>query len=346
MGPIAKVCIASTLSALSFDVSFLALRPSSVVLRQTLTSVGGLPAHIAGRFEELSSCQQSPSGDYFVFDRRSHSVSRVPAGLRGAPEIIVSVGVEPGRVLRPSAFDLAPDGSFAVADMPRGTPRVQMFLESGARVGAFVLPPSNAPLVTVQGVVVGGVASLEYTGEAVLVNQPERGALITEYSTGGRPVRSFGELRRTGQEQDRDVHIALNTGRIVADPAGGFYFVFLSGVPMFRKYDASGDLVYERHIEGVELDDHVNRLPTSWPRRPAGGEFPLAMPGVRAAAADGEGNLWVSLIVPYTYVYDTAGDKRRTVQFRAAGVISPSGFFFTKAGRVLVTPGCYAFPVR
>ena len=44
------------------------------------------------------------------------------------------------------------------------------------------------------------------------------------------------------------------------------------------------------------------------------------------------------------YVYDSTGDKRRTIQFRAAGIVTPRTFFFTRDKRVLVTPGCYAFP--
>ncbi len=64
---------------------------------------------------------------------------------------------------------------------------------------------------------------------------------------------------------------------------------------------------------------------------------------IRTAAVDPAGNLWISLTAPYTYVYDSAGDKRRTLQFRAAGVVAPTSFFFTRDGRVLITPGCYAF---
>jgi hypothetical protein len=37
------------------------------------------------------------------------------------------------------------------------------------------------------------------------------------------------------------------------------------------------------------------------------------------------------------------GEKRRTVQFAAAGVLSPTSLFFGRDGRLLVTPGCYAF---
>jgi hypothetical protein len=130
----------------------------------------------------------------------------------------------------------------------------------------------------------------------------------------------------------------------VVNPKGGFYFVFLSGVPVFRKYDAGGTLLFERHIEGPELDDHIRELPAAWPRKKASGEIPLVLPTVRTAEADPDGNLWISLTVPYTYVYDAAGEKRRTLQFRAAGILRPTGLFFTRAGRLLVTPGCYAFP--
>ena len=68
-------------------------------------------------------------------------------------------------------------------------------------------------------------------------------------------------------------------------------------------------------------------------------------PTIHAAALDHAGNLWVSLVVPYTYVYDREGDKIRTVQFRAAGVLSPVGLFFGNKGRLLATPGLYEFDV-
>ena len=55
------------------------------------------------------------------------------------------------------------------------------------------------------------------------------------------------------------------------------------------------------------------------------------------------GHLWLSLAAPYTYVFDEQGDKIRTVQFRAAGLMSPASMFFTEQGRLLVTPGCYEF---
>ena len=105
--------------------------------------------------------------------------------------------------------------------------------------------------------------------------------------------------------------------------------------------------MFERHIEGAELDDHMRNRPTTWPRRKtADGELPVVRPAIRAAAADASGRLWVSLDVAYTYVYDPKGDKQRVVQFRAAGLIAPTNLSFTPAGRVLAAPGCYLFDPR
>ena len=133
-------------------------------------------------------------------------------------------------------------------------------------------------------------------------------------------------------------------GLPLVDPRGGFFYVFLSGRPMFQKYDDNGRLLYERHIEGPEIDRYLETMPTKWPtRRVEDRELPLVTPAVRAAAVDGRGRLWISLMEPYTYVYDVQGDKVRAIQFQAAGVISPTSMFFTSDGRLLVTPGCYEF---
>jgi hypothetical protein len=102
--------------------------------------------------------------------------------------------------------------------------------------------------------------------------------------------------------------------------------------------------MFERHIEGVEIDDFIKTLPATWPRRRTeDGELPFVQPTVRTAAVDRAGNLWVSLAVPYTYVYGLDGDKIRTVQFRAAGTLAPTALFFGTKGRLLATPGLYEF---
>lgn len=319
-------------------------RHSPVLDPEILRPTGGLPAHVVGKFQDPTGFQQSRTGDYFIFDRRSHAVfSYTPAA--DAPRMIVAVGVEKGRVLQPSAFDLAPDDTFVLADAPGRQERIQMFLAGGAMLGGFSLPTRAEPRLTMGDYVLNGIGSLEYTGTSILISQPETGALVTEYGTDGRTKRTFGELRKTGHETDRELHVAMNVGLPIVNPKGGFYFVFLAGTPMFRKYDDGGKLLFERHIEGAQLDDFLKTLPTTWvKRRIAEGEVAVMQPTVRTAAADRDGNLWISLAVAFTYVYDGSGDKRRVVQFRATDILRPASLFFTKDNRVLVTPGCYAFP--
>ncbi|MBI4885992.1 MAG: hypothetical protein HY824_02765 [Acidobacteria bacterium] len=311
---------------------------------EVLRATGGLPPHIAGLFEEPLGFQQAPGGPYYVFDRRGHTVYAVDADKTAAIKL-VEIGPELGRILQPRGFDTSPSGSFVVADAPRGVDRIQIFGGGGIRRAGFFLPArQRTALVEVGPLVLSGIASIQFTEPTLLISHPESGALVTEYSQSGYPQRSFGRLRDTGQEQDRDVHLALNAGLPLADPTGGYFYVVLTGRPMFQKYDGTGRLLYERHVEGPEVDRYLAAMPTRWPRRRIEDrEVPFVAPAVRAAAVDGRGRLWISLTEPFTYVYDAQGDKIRTVQFRAAGLVSPTSLFFTSDGRLLVTPGCYEF---
>jgi hypothetical protein len=311
---------------------------------ETLRSIGGLPAHVAGSFQTPLAFQQTDDGRYFVFDRRAHAVFAMTGD--DPPRKIIEVGQEKGRVLDPTAFDIDPaDGTFVIADAPGGRQRIQIFTASGSQLGGFTLPGREVPRLTLGNLVLNGVGSLQFTGHSLLLNQPERGALVTELAFDGSPVRTFGGLRATGHETDADLHLGLNAGLPLIDPTGGFYFVFQAGVPMFRKFDRQGALLFERHIEGPEVDQYLRTLPTSWPRRRTedGDVIPLVPPGITTAGVDRGGRLWVSLAAPFTYVYDASGDKMRTVQFKGADLLTPTSLFFTKDGRVLVTPGCYIF---
>jgi hypothetical protein len=309
-----------------------------------LRATGALPAHIAGAFRQPMAYQQTDAGQSFVFDRRAHAVYAI---VGDAATKIVDVGAEAGRVIDPSAFAIDPaDGTFVVADAPLRRQRIQVFTASGSRIAGFTLDAKDVARVTLDSIVLNGVGSIQFNGRSIFLNQPETGALVSELSLYGEPVRAFGELRRTGQE-DHDVDLALNTGFPLIDPTGGFYFVFSAGVPLFRKYDAKGTLVFERHIEGPEMDAYLRTLPETWPKRrnEDGDVLPYVPPAIRAAAVDRAGRLWVSLMEPFAYVYDARGERIRTVQFKGADVIRPSSLFFTKDGRVLVTPGCYEFRI-
>jgi hypothetical protein len=315
-----------------------------------LPSVNAVPAHIAGAFNTPIAYQMLPDGTAYVFDRREHTVYRIDAA-RTKAAAVVQIGAEAGRLLQPSAFDSAEDGSFVVADAPRNKERIQVFYRDGFRVGGFELTGGTLPRITLDSLVLNGIGSLCYTGRTILISRPETGGLITEYDLYGRALRTIGRLRATGHEADPALHLAFNSGVPLAIPEkadgrGGFYFVFQSGAPVFQRYDANGTLLYERRIQGRELDTLLAQQPSRWPRRTFGeNEIPLVSPTVRTARVDPEGRLWVSLAVPFTYVYDLDGDKIRTVQFRAAGLITPRSFHFPSASRVLVTPGLYEFEV-
>ena len=322
----------------------LGTRTEAALAVEVLRSVGGLPPHIVGLFEEPLGFQQSSEGLYYVFDRRGHSVYAVDADKKAARKLL-EIGAEFGRIIQPRGFDTSAAGSFVVADAPTGVDRVQLFGADGNRLGGFALPARQRTAALAFGsLVFSGITSIQYAGTNLLISHPESGALFTEYSRSGFPVRSIGRLRDTGHEQDLDLHLALNVGFPVVDPTGGFYYVFVGGRPLFRKYDSDGRLLFERHVEGSELDGYLASLPTSWPtRRIADRELPLVRPAVRAAAVDPLGHLWISLSQDHTYVYDGDGDKVRTVRFDAAGTIGPTSLFFTPDGRLLVTPGCYEF---
>ena len=309
---------------------------------EVLRSVAALPPHLAGLFSEATGFHKLRSGSYLVFDRRGHTVYSVDAALTSATKI-VQVGQESGRIIQPVAFAVSSDDRFVVADAPVGRERVQRFGVEGTRLGGFVLPGRMEARLQYGGMVLNGVASIEYEGESILLNQPERGALITEYTLEGVPHRNIGPLRATAHEGDPDLHRILNTGIPLVNPQGGYYFVFQTGEPRFRKYDARGTLMFERVIQGTELDPWLASQPTRWPARGGAREMPMVPPIVRTAAVDRDGGLWISFTLPFTYVYDADGEKTRVVQFYGTGIMAPTSLSFARDGHLLVTPGCYVF---
>src|SRR5262245_55815283 len=227
-------------------------------------AVGGLPAPIVGAFAEPPSVQQPPGGPFYVFDRRGHTVYAVDSDTKTLIKL-VEIGPELGRILQPRGFDTSATGSFVVADAPRGVERIQIFGGGGLRRGGFTLPARQRTASIVVGpLLMSGIASIRFTEPTLLISQPEGGTLFTEYSSSGYAFRTFGRLRDTGHEQDRDVHLALNVGLPLVDPTGGYFYVFLAGRPMFQKYDRNGLLLFERHIEGPEVDRYLEGLLSWW----------------------------------------------------------------------------------
>lgn len=286
----------------------------AAIAPELVRSASAVPPHVAAQFKDPWAFQPSTSGHCFV---------SLKASMRSA-----FPGASATTKVPPAATENAVGWMIRATAGPICTIGHEPARGRGSRSDHLVL---------------NGIGSLQYTGASILISQPETGGLITEYSISGHTSRTFGDLRATGHEDDRDLHLALNSGIPLVDPRGGFYFVFQAGIPVFRKFDATGRLLFERRMQGLEIDQMVAMLPATWPRRDD--ELPVVMPTVRTAAVDSNGNLWVSYAVPYTYVYDSDGDKVRTVQFYGAGIVSPASLFFGPKGRLLVTPGLYEFEV-
>ena len=74
---------------------------------EVLRPVSGIAPHIVGTFHEPFGFQQIVSGQYFVFDRRAHTVYAINRDATN-PNKVVEIGQELGRILQPSAFDASP----------------------------------------------------------------------------------------------------------------------------------------------------------------------------------------------------------------------------------------------
>jgi hypothetical protein len=335
-----QIILNSAFLVLNFVVLFPPIRAAAVV--DVLRPIGALPLRLVEDIQSPRAFVETSAGEAIVLDAAAQTVYAVNAGRTRARRII-DVGVEAGHIIRPNGFSLGPNDLLAIADSPGTYSRLQNFDSTGRLIGWFYLSEQPGPRLALGGLALQGPGPIASTGQTFLFNAPRTGSLINEFDARGDAVRGVGTLRPTGHESDPALHIALNSGLPLADPTGGYYFVFDSGVPMFRKYDMQGALRFERHIEGVEIDAALALMPTRWPATPRDGSQPFAPGLVQTAAVDRIGRLWVALTTGYTYVYDQRGDKLRTIQFQASSLVSPISLFFARGNRVLVTPGCYEF---
>lgn len=313
-----------------------------------LSPIGGLPPRLVGQLRDASAFVETADGRFLVYDRRAQSVFSIDAAKTALTKI-VNIGPSDGEILRPLAFVGGQERTFYILDNPSSYERVQQFYDTGTPLAVFRRFSSSGDTqrLNVDAMMSSGFGPMSAIGRELLTQIPDGQALMSQINMTGQITRRIGTLRATGHERDPELHRALNAGLPLVAADGSIYFVFTSGVPLFRKYAADGRLLFERHIEGPELDSTVQSLPTSWPRRTVGDrEFPSVDSTIRTGAIDPQGRLWISLSVPTTYVYDADGHKVRTVQFRGTGVISPTSLFFATGGRLLVTPGCYEFDAR
>ena len=119
-------------------------RASAPTTVDTLTAVGGLPAHMVGQLEAPIGFVQTSTGDYLVLDRRQHTVYGVDAAKTKMHKVL-QIGFEQGRVLEPGVLAIGQADIFAVADAPSGNERIQYFTTAGQFLGGFYLQSKVAP---------------------------------------------------------------------------------------------------------------------------------------------------------------------------------------------------------
>ena len=189
-------------------------------------SIGAVPLDIAGRFRSPSGFQQSASGQYFVSIAGAHTVfwyrcttderladrrNRLRAWPDHRPDRIF------GRARRAHSWS---------PTRPTTCERIQIFSPAGFRIRGL---PAERPAEAACGPGQPGGRrhrlDAQYTGTSILISQPDTSALITEYTLAGGVNRLIGTLRRTGHEDDPDLHVALNTGVPLIDPNRRFLCV-------------------------------------------------------------------------------------------------------------------------
>ena len=86
---------------------------------------------------------------------------------------MLEIGQEDGRVIQPTGFDVAADGRFVVADVPRAQQRVQTFDRAGKLLTGFFLPGAPAARVILGNLMLNGAGSVQHTGDDA-AHQPSR----------------------------------------------------------------------------------------------------------------------------------------------------------------------------
>jgi len=198
------------------------------VLRPT----GALPAGIAATFLDPMAFIETSTGEAIVLDQKASTVYAIDLA-RKVVRRLVEAGSDERGLMTPGALALGPDDLFAVADAVHGVERIQYFSTQGTRIGGFYLPDRPGLRVSINGVAISGIGSIQFASRSFFVNVPSRGRLVSELNVDGQTLRQFGLPRPTGQAPDPDLEALLNVGLPLINPAGGFYFVFQTGVPLF-----------------------------------------------------------------------------------------------------------------
>lgn len=268
------------------------------------SSLRGTPVSLEEMFRSVSLSVYdvtSFGSRYYISDARANRVLVVNDKMQ-AEKSIGRIGSGPGELIHPGNIGVAGDGTLFVHD--GGNERIERFSVNGDYLGEF-------PVGTYEGF---GVSN----AKEIYLGQPENGSLVTVYSETGERLRSFGKLKKFSEvygrqyaDKDELYRVAVNRVRLFVDRAGNVYVSFMLA-PIIQKYDSTGALLFERRLEGEEIDDltdillnntHFKYLSTSKDGLEA--RFITLDPVVEPAT----GNIYVLLPSGLIYVADSEGRK-------------------------------------
>jgi hypothetical protein len=212
------------------------------------------------------------------------------------------IGSGPGQLLHPGYIDVAPDGTIYVND--GGNERIVKFTSAGDYLGEF--PVTEYPQY--QGMAVGA-------NNEVFLGQPEEDRLVTVYSSSGKKLRSFGQLKNFSEiygaalaDKDNLYKIALNQVRLSTDKDGNLYVSFML-IPLIQKYSPQGKLLFEHKLEAPEIDQLMEKIQKrkyiTANRNGADGRIVALDPVIEPAT----GNILVPLVDGSIYMADRDGNK-------------------------------------
>jgi len=241
-------------------------------------------------------------GSYVVLDGANHRVVFLNSEMQVERQI-GKIGQALGELYYPNDLAVDKDGYIYVRDSMNR--RYEVFEWNGKPLGQFPNYPEAHGL---------GVNS---RGE-VLVGQPQKGKLVSLYDRAGRPLRSFGELRKLSEfygsgvaDLDAQYKYAINRVKIAVDRQDNAYVAFI-GAPVFQKYDAEGRLLFEKKISGNEAASVISGFQTQRksPVRRGIDDVPTPHIITGLAVNDADGTIYISFQWNrgWIYVANARGD--------------------------------------
>jgi DNA-binding beta-propeller fold protein YncE len=237
-------------------------------------------------------------GKYLLTDSKGNRVFIVKDNMEVEREF-GRIGSGPGRLLNPGYIDVARDGTIYVQDS--GNERIVKFNPAGDYLAEF-------PVTEYEGMAVG-------PENEVYLGQPKEDHLITAYSSSGKKLRSFGQLKKYSEihgaefaEKDALYKTAINQVRLSTDKDGNIFVSFML-MPLIQKYSPQGKLLFEQKLEAPEIDQLMQDIQKKKYLSSKRGGAEARTVALDPVVEPATGNILVPLVDGSIYVADRDGRK-------------------------------------